>query len=259
MIKPQRRVLLLILLAELLLFFYLKGGFHVIESGPIKPTPLAPAAPKFSVIQAFTFMNDSSLKIWEEKIFKGKTIYTVVREKNAAYLKAFSEKSSSGLYLKSVKYQLKPDLYLNWTWRAVSFPKKEHPDKLSNREEDDFAARVYVVFPGSSFFSTNVIEYIWDEKLPTGSLASSPFSGRVKLFVIRSGKAPKENEGWVQETRDLYKDYKMIYGKEPDKELGAIAFMSDSDNTQTASEAHLKEITFTSKDQIKEKSNDQAK
>ena len=48
---------------------------------------------------------------------------------------------------------------------------------------------------------------LWDEHIEAGTSASSPFSGLVKLFVIRSGPSPGENGGWMAEERNIYQDY----------------------------------------------------
>ncbi len=117
-------------------------------------------------------------------------------------------------------------------------------EKLANRSEDDFAARVYVIFPGSTFFNTDVIEYIWDESIAEGTVGSSPYSDRVKLFVIRSGRPTEENGGWQIEKRSPYEDYVKLFGKKPKRAIGAVALMSDSDNTGTQSEANFGAIVF---------------
>jgi hypothetical protein len=175
----------------------------------------------------------------------------VLTENEQGFLKSTSEDASSGLYVK-INYEVTPDLYLSWRWRAITFPQKKNPEKLSNRGEDDFAARIYVIFPGSTFFNSNVIEYIWDERLPVGMAASSPFSDRVKLFVIRSG-APPEGAGpeWQVEERNIYQDYVQLYGKPPNRPIGAVALMSDSDNTSTRSESDFGDIVFKLKEMKK--------
>ena len=78
--------------------------------------------------------------------------------------------------------------------------------------------------------------------MPIGTTAQSPFSDRIKLFVLRSGQAPESSDGWFDEERDVYADYETLFGKPPKKPIGAIALMSDSDNTETNSEADFAEI-----------------
>lgn len=204
------------------------------------PTP-QPSIESLKILARFSLQSPEMLQNWEEKIFKNKTAYEIFSENGRSFLKATSQNSSSGLFMK-VQYDVTPELVLSWRWKALAFPKKKDPDKLSNRREDDFAARIYVVFPGSTLFKTNVIEYLWDENLPVGTLANSPFSERIKLVVIQSG-APKDREGgWQTEERNIYEDYLHFFGKPPDRPLGAIALMSDSDNTGTEAGSYFDEI-----------------
>lgn len=198
---------------------------------------------EFEVLEKLSFDNLNSLKIWEEKIFKDQTDYQVVLDAGGGFLSAKSKASSSGLH-KKVKYEITPDLYLSWDWKATEFPVKNNPKKLADRTQDDFAARVYLVFPGMTFFSSNVIEYIWDESLPEGTVMSSPFSENVKLFVVSSGKPLPDQGGWRHQERNLFQDYTAIFEAKPDRKLQGIALMSDSDNTQTTSQANFKDFEF---------------
>ncbi len=213
------------------------------SAAPVPKAPPPPAVDPFEVVKTFPTDTPEALKKWEEKIFKGKSSYKVVTEGVEVYLSATSSNASSGLFYRT-EFRVEPGVFLSWRWRALEFPDKNRPERLSDRGQDDFAVRIYVVFPGSTFFNTNVIEYIWDESLPEGTVASSPFSGRVKLFVIRSGKAGSEAGGWKTELRDLHEDYRTLFGEEPRRSVGAVAVMSDSDNTRTTTRADFGDFTL---------------
>lgn len=212
----------------------------------VVPVPVQRRTEEFDLLEELDFRTPDSLKAWKEKIFKGRTDYVVVPENGEGFLSAVSRASSSGLY-KKMKHAVTPELYLSWDWKAVEFPKKPDPNKLAGRAQDDFAARIYLVFPGVTFFGSNVIEYIWDESLPPGTVTASPFSDRVKLFVIRSGGPHNENGGWAHEERNVYQDYTALFDAKPVRPLEAIALLSDSDNTRTSSEAYFKTIELKSK------------
>lgn len=209
------------------------------------PLPQAPlkAPENFKTVFQCLFQDASTLKIWEEKTFKGGTKYEVLQENGEGFLKSKSEGSCSGLYVQ-LDHPVTPDLYVSWKWRALAFPKKKHPESTENKNEDDYAARVYVIFPGTNFFKSDVIEYIWDEHLPPDTVAPSPYSSRIKLYILRSGPASTSDGGWLSEQRNVYEDYQKLYGKAPDKPVGAIALMSDSDNTGTSSEADFSNIAL---------------
>lgn len=205
------------------------------------PPPPAPASSTAVILQRFPFETQDALTQWEEKLFKNKTIYRVAGDGDRRFLSAESRDASSGLY-KKFRQETSPDLTLSWSWRARVFPKKERPDALSSRRQDDFAARLYVIFPGRTLFGSDVIEYIWDENIPAGRVESSPFSERVKLFVIRSGPGPEDSKGWVTEERNIRQDYERLFGKKPNRPVGILALMSDSDNTHSVSAADFGEI-----------------
>ena len=249
---PQERIrwLVLVLLLEFSLFVTLLSAHFLssIAAPVVSENPFVPIGPLRSVVvlEKFSFESQESLKRWEEKTFKGQTNYQVLQRDHQSFLQTSSNDSSSGLY-KKVNYRVTPDLYLSWKWKPVVFPRKREPNRLSNKAEDDFAARIYLIFLGSNFFRSDVIEYVWDEKISTGTTVASPYSERVKLFVVRSGAPSEENGGWREEERNIYEDYWQLFKKEPARPLGVIALMSDSDNTGTRSEADFGEIILKTK------------
>ena len=247
--SARLRWLFLILFLEAALFLSVSSIDALLRAVKIFQAPTEPvirSIPGTKVLAQYSFENPESLKPWEEKIFKSKTQYQILSEGDDHFLKSKSIDACSGLYVK-VDVPTTPDLYLSWRWRALSFPKKKDPDKLSNKKEDDFAARVYIIFLGANFFKSDVIEYIWDEKIPTGTAASSPYSDRIKLYVLRNGPMPEASRGWFEEERNVAQDYQKLYGKPPGKPVGAVALMSDSDNTGTSSEADFGKITLKTK------------
>lgn len=246
--RDRARLLFLIFLlqASLTLSIFSVGLLASKKSGANLPVEAGGEGGR--LLKQFSFENQESLKKWEEKIFKKRTVYTLMREAGGGYLNSVSNNSSSGLYTK-LNLQVSPGLNLSWKWRVIRFPKKDHPDRLSDNKQDDFAARLYLVFPGHSLFDSHVIEYIWDEKIKPGTLESSPFSDHVKLFVIRSGE-PGEKNQWVEEQRNVSRDYETLFGRKPDRELGALAIMSDSDNTGTSSESDFTDIVLKTKTQL---------
>lgn len=245
MSRQQRiRLLLLILVfeSELASALYFKAAPPAAVNLLPSAARLLPEAQQSLIWKSFTFAEPQSLAQWEEKVFKGKTWYRIVQEGGARFLRATSRNAASGLYLKLTR-QATPDLWLSWRWRARQFPKKTDPTGPPSRNQDDYAARLYVIFPASNFFKSDVIEYIWDDRLPEDSFRDSPFSERVKLFVVQNGPG-EEPEGWTLERRNVYEDYVRLFGKPPKHDIGALAIMSDADNTETSAECDFQEITL---------------
>jgi hypothetical protein len=252
---PRLRLLLLVLGLEsavaLTLFSagvrewagVMRSGMPRAARVPLPAVPVEPAPDPYTVLVKYPFEDQASLVPWEEKVFRKKSLYRVTGQPGKTHLESSSQASSSGLFRK-VDVKAAPGLFLDWRWRAKKFPVKRR-EKLSDRSQDDFAARIYVVFAGTNFFNTRVIEYIWDEKLAPDTASSSPFSSNVKLFVVASGLAA--GDGWRHEERNVRGDYKKLFGSEPDRPIAAIALMTDSDNTGTESAADFGDFTLKMK------------
>lgn len=190
--------------------------------------------------KVFPFSTEVALKEWEEKILKGRVIYRIEPE-NAkdGFVHAISDNACSGMYYK-IRFDPKESPYISWKWRVLKFPDKKECTSLKDRKKDDFAARVYVIFPTLFFANSKSLEYVWDEYIPEGAISSSPYSDNIKLFVIQSGK-DKINH-WIFEERNIYEDYIAAYGSKPRMKVGAIAFMTDADSTSGVAEANYDDI-----------------
>lgn len=161
---------------------------------------------------------------WEEKSFHGHTEYQVVAEGDGHCLRAVSRAAASGLiYRKS--YSLHDYPYLSWRWRVDNILTR---GDARRKDGDDYAARVYVVFPHWLPFRTRSINYIWANRLERGEFVPNPFFSRAVMLAVQSGEV---NVGkWQSEKRNVLEDYRMIFGEEPPK-VGALAIMTDTDNT----------------------------
>ncbi len=194
---------------------------------------------KVTVIKTFPFASQDSLKEWDDKVLRRKVSYKIESQNGESFVHAVSNGSCSALYHK-IKLDVGKRPFLSWKWRVAGFPAKSGPDDLLNAEEDDFAARVYVIFPALFFSNSKVLEYVWAEDLGAGGISSSPYSDNIKLIVAESGA--KEGEGWVSEDRDVYEDYVAAFGAKPKLDMGAIAIMCDSDSTDSSAEAFFDDI-----------------
>ena len=195
--------------------------------------------PRVKVIKHFSFSKENSLQEWKEKIFKGRVVYKISAQDHESFVLATSKGTASALYYK-IKLDMDNKPVISWRWNAKKFPAKDGLEKLSNAKQDDFAARVYVIFPALFFTHTRAIEYIWSEKIKDGTINPSPYSKNLQLVVVQSGK--REGEEWIYEERDIYNDYLKAFGEEPKYDVGAIAFMTDADSTGTFAEAFYDEI-----------------
>lgn len=178
------------------------------------------------------------LKGWESKSFKGTTEYIIVQEDGKTVLKAHAKGSASGL---SKKITFKPVIYryLKWSWK-ISNTIAQGNEK--SKQGDDYAARVYVVFPGRFFWQMRALNYIWANKLPKGEFVPNAFTSNAMLLAVQSGSAKAGQ--WITEKRDILADYRRLFGEDP-PEAGAIAIMTDTDNTGSEATAWYGDIILS--------------
>jgi hypothetical protein len=179
-------------------------------------------------------------KNWKEKSFKGFTRYEVVQEDGQRCIKATSEASASALYYE-IDFDPREYPFLAWRWKVSNILAKG--DELK-KEGDDYAARVYVVFPSALFWRTKAINYIWANKLPQGQSVPNPFSSNACMIAVQSG--PAHVGQWMDEKRNLLEDHRKCFGEDPPK-AGAVAIMTDTDNTGEQAVAWYGPIRLISK------------
>ena len=193
-------------------------------------------------LKSFTFDDDRSLDKWSKMILSGEVEYTLEKYGDDGYVKASSKNACSALYYR-VGFKLKDYPLLRWKWRVTEFP--DTSIARTEEEKDDYAARVYMIFPFLSFSSSKFLEYVWAENIPVGTIINSPFADNVKILVVRSGRASEDE--WVSESRDAYEDYIKAFGKKPSRRVRAIAIMCDADSTKTSAESFFDNITIESR------------
>ena len=177
-------------------------------------------ADEFSVSRFTT----EGLSGWDSKIFKGQTDYRLVQDGGRIVIKAHSSGTASGLFK---KVQLDPTRFrhLSWSWKIAATVK--NGDEKS-KAGDDYAARVYVVFPGRFFWQTKALNYIWAHRLPKGEAIPNAFTANAMMIAVESGN--DKSGQWLNEERDILADYRRLFGSEP-RQIGAVAIMTDTDNT----------------------------
>lgn len=191
----------------------------------------------------FNFNIKNALDEWEEKVFKDRVLYIVEPQQEGGRLLAKSKTACSGLIYK-IRFDAQKYPMISWKWRVIEFPEKIKAKNIKDAkdgwlEQDDYAARVYIIFPSWIFTNIKCLEYVWDEKLPAGKIMTSPYFKNIKVIVAESGK---ENlDKWVSEERNIHEDYKRAFSRKPSY-VGAIALMTDSDNTLSTAEALYTDI-----------------
>jgi len=176
---------------------------------------------------------------WNNKSFKGTTEYTWIKENDRTFVRATSKDSASGLFYE-IEFDPQQYPYLTWQWKVDNIIASGDATRKSG---DDYGARVYVVFPSFFFWKTRALNYIWANKLPKEQGVPNPFTSNAIMISVESGRA--ETGKWITETRNIYEDYKRFFGQDPPK-VGAIAIMTDTDNTGESASADYGPIAVCS-------------
>ena len=171
---------------------------------------------------------------WELKVKSGKAAFDVMRDGDIPALHLKSVDSSFSVQGK-VNVDVKRYPVLSWKWKVMQLPKG---GDFRKSRTDDQAAQLFLAFT-----ETKAIVYIWDTTAPQGLMESTspvPFM-TVKVVVVRSG--PDELGKWIAETRNVYEDYKKLYGDEPPVVKG-MRFQINSQHTKTSAESYFADVVF---------------
>jgi Protein of unknown function (DUF3047) len=129
---------------------------------------------------------------------------------------------------------------LTWRWKIVTLPAGADSRR---KETDDQAAQLYVTFPRfPTAVRSRVIGYVWDTTAPAGTVVPSTNSSNVTYVIQRGGSADRNR--WLTETRNVYDDYRRIFGEAPAEALRAVSVAIDSNDTRSSAEAFVGEILF---------------
>ncbi len=179
---------------------------------------------------------------WEEKVFDGKTIYTIKPLDGKSVLESNSSNSASGLF-KKVEIDLNKTPFINWSWKVKDTLTM---DDERTKSGDDFSARIYVVFSDGPFFwQTKTLNYVWANQAKVGDHWPNPYTKNAQMIAIQSGNEQSEpSNDWQTERRNVLEDIQTVFGKSV-SEIKAIAIMSDTDQTGATAQAWFGDIWFS--------------
>jgi hypothetical protein len=174
---------------------------------------------------------------WDLKENEGIAQISLVKENNGHAVHLVSEKASFAI-TKEIEVDLQQYPFIHFRWKAVELPKG---GDFRDKQTDDQAGQVYVVF-GTFKLTAKIVGYLWENGAPRFTTGVSPAWGKTRLIVLQSGS---ENIGkWIWEKRNLYDDYKALFGKEPRK-ANLISLFINSQHTQSRAECWYGEIYFS--------------
>lgn len=171
---------------------------------------------------------------WQLKEKSGKADFAVVKDSGIHALHLKSANTSFSIQ-KEVDVDVKRYPVLSWKWKAVKLPAG---GDFRKSKTDDQAAQLFIAFT-----KTKAIVYIWDTSALRGLMeeAPSPPFMSIKAVVVRSGMA--EAGEWLSETRNVYEDYKKLFGNDPPPAQG-IRLQINSQHTETSAESFFADVVF---------------
>ena len=166
----------------------------------------------------------------EEREFEGRTLYEVIQQGDGQVLSAQAHGSASGLIF-PLRFDPAEWPVLEWRWKIDGVVEAGDARIKSG---DDYAARVYVIFPHWLPLRTRSINYIWANRLPVDTAQANTYTSNAMMLALRSGNS--ESGQWVSERRNLVDDYRRLFGEDPPDEA-LVAVMSDTDQTGEKAQA----------------------
>jgi len=135
------------------------------------------------------------------------------------------------------KFRLQQWPVVEWEWKMVRLPKG---GDVRQKDKDDQAGAVCVVVnPGLTGFDS--LCYLFENAGPRDTPITSTKRADSRYLILRTAAAGDAVGAWHKERRNVLADYKRVFGKEPAHEA-VIGFQIDSDDTQSAAEAHYRNV-----------------
>jgi hypothetical protein len=161
----------------------------------------------------------------------------------------------------AVKQPAQGGQVLSWRWRLLQ---PNPAADLQRKDGDDTPVKVCAMFDmplaAVPFFERQLLRlarersgealptatvcYVWDARLPPGTVLDNAYTRRVRMIVLQGPQAPLRT--WQSQQRDLAADFLHLFGKESRTvpAVLAIAVGADADNTQGRSQAQVADLVL---------------
>lgn len=155
-------------------------------------------------------------RTWPMQRSKAAEVYKVAEEGGARFIRAVDDKDASQQIFLNFDWKVKETPLLAWRWRATSVPPGANE---SNDNTNDSACALYVVV---GKYDGHAIKYVWSSTLPVGQVVTRK-DGKLKIKVLATGAGGK----WRENSVDVRKDYKELFGSDLDKQPSGIGILTD--------------------------------
>ena len=238
-----------------LAFKFLMLGWLFAVAASTEDSSLVLDVGRFSSSRPGSALSDGWKPLTFKKIPKS-TVYELVTDGAAVVVKATSDAGASGL---TKQVNIDPSVFpvVHWRWKVENLLSRSD---VTRKSGDDYPARLYITFQydpekvsfgrklkykaGRALFGDipiAALNYIWDTKTSVGTVVDNAYTNFAKMIVVETG-ATKVG-AWVEESRNVYQDYKQAFGEDPPM-INGIAIMTDTDNTKERAIAYYGDIWF---------------
>ena len=181
---------------------------------------------------------------WELTTHHGTAELAIVSQEIGPALKLHADKSSFFIQ-KEFNVDLRLTPWLVWQWKITALPKQ---GDFTRTEQDDQPAQLILAFSKRFWEIRKCVSYVWGNTAPIGTMEDTAAGAflpliDVKAVVVRSGETDMDT--WISESRNVFEDYKQLYGKEPESVVG-IRIQINSQHTEAQAESLWGRIAFKS-------------
>jgi hypothetical protein len=161
---------------------------------------------------------------------------------------------------KNVSIDLKNYPIISWKWKVMNIlagvdertkAGDDHPLRIFFVFEPDEKKQslwfrlkrfIYLDWLHGHPYGGRFTEYLWSSHLEAGEIINDPGKSWQKLMVVEGGSAKLGQ--WLSYRRDLYRDFKALYGEEP-RRLIFIGILNDTDQTSQAAISYISDLQFS--------------
>jgi len=198
--------------------------------------------------------------VWEHHVFPQRrpTRYTAGWHQGRAALHADSDAGTSAVRMR-LRVPAAELGTLRWSWWVDALDERYDPRQ---RDSDDAVVRVLLTFEGGRErwsardhslselarlvtgepLPDATLMYLWDARLPVGTVIEHPATGRIRKLVVCSG--PADLGRWVDLERDVLADMAHCFGETP-QALTGVGLMTDANNTGSRARAWYGPLALT--------------
>jgi hypothetical protein len=173
---------------------------------------------------------------WKLKVKKGKADFRIFTEGDEKVL-CFKSVKSSFSFQRKINVDIRRYPYMIMKWKAIRLPAG---GDVRKGKTNDQALQTLIAFKGKK-----VLSYVWDTTAPVGTVTDEsvpwPISLKIKVLTVKSGDA--ELGQWVTVTRNIYEDFKELFGSEPPPAEG-LRVQINSQHTGTTAESCFGKVVF---------------